>query len=101
MNSYGDPVSTMAIVSKNRASFMLGAPSSEVPGGRYKPMKSREFTTGKCATAIEQFCVDNSNMGRYYTYWVRLEKTNNFHVWTNPIGGLYEKFWTFEEAEKK
>src|SRR3954463_6380166 len=80
---------------------MLEAPSSYVPGGRYKPKKSRELTTGKWDPAKKQIGAEDLNRGQEYTHRIRLVETNNFHFWSNPIGGLYKKIRAFKETKKK
>src|SRR3954464_14079598 len=101
MKSYGDPVRTMAIVSRNRASFMLEVSSSEVPGASYARAKSRREPPESGTHAKRRFYTDTSNRVRYYTHCVRLEKTNNFRFWINPVGGLYKKLRAKKETKKK
>src|SRR3954467_959887 len=90
-NSYEDPVSSTSIIVTSGPIFITGASSSEVPGARYTGPKTRREPPESGTHAKRRFCTDNSNRDRYYTHCVRLKETSNFHVWTNPIGALYEK----------
>src|SRR3954471_2259857 len=100
-NSYGDPVSSTSIIVTSRPTFITGASSSEVPGASYARAKSRREPPESGTHVKRQFCTDTSNSCQYYTYCVRLEETNNFHVRTISIGGLYEKIWGFKESEQE
>src|SRR4051812_17712028 len=50
---------------------------------------------------MRQICADNSEGHRYYTHCVHRLETNNFHVRTISIGGLYKKLRGFKVTKKK
>src|SRR3954466_8931164 len=100
-NSYGDSVSSTTIYATSRQTFITGALSSEVPGASYARAKSRREPPESGTHAKRRFYTDTSNRVRYYTHCVRLEKTNNFRFWINPVGGLYKKLRAKKETKKK